>query len=267
MFGYPVITVSLFCLFKSMTSWHRARPCLFCHAYMLGHIHAHCLTRCRTLFTERHANWTIGGRCKHDAPAHLTASSTQPVSFELLKKHSFEWRRAVIALLQLVAHARTKNRLCLPKVVNDKPGECEAPMCEMCATGEEKRQSLSSWIPPPIWRRLTKQNSHSRSHTFHTLSTQLDSSGGRGSFHAASAKGQSHVTDRWFRFMHEDSVKLEQRHLLHRLCLINSILWPLLFLILILSRLYVVLKLTCKQVMASQRPIILFFWPVTLGSK
>lgn len=87
-----------------------------------------------------------------------------------------------------------KNGLCLPKVVNDKLGECEASTCEMCATGEEKQQSLFSWIPLSIWRRLTKQNSHSRSYTFHTLSTQLDSSGGRSSFHAASAKGQSHVT-------------------------------------------------------------------------
>lgn len=56
------------------------------------------------------------------------------------------------------------------------------------------------------------------------------------------------------RFMREDSLKLEQRHLLHPLCLINSIMWPLLFLI--LSLLYAVLKLTCKQVMVILRTSI-----------
>lgn len=61
-------------------------------------------------------------------------------------------------------------------------------MCEICATGDEKQQSLSSLIPLSISRRLTKQNTHSQSCTFHTFSTQPASSGGP-------AKGQSHVTD------------------------------------------------------------------------
>lgn len=110
-------------VFKPVTVFSNlARSCrhaqthTYTHTVSLGAEHSEC-----------HANCTIGARCKLDTPADLTVQSKQPASFELLKKHLFEWTR-VAFLCSCWPHSH-KNGLCLQKVLNDKLRECEAPTC------------------------------------------------------------------------------------------------------------------------------------------
>lgn len=156
------------------------------------HNNTQSLSWCRTLwlFTEGHANWTIGARCKHGAPADLTVQSKQPASFELLKKHLFEWRRVVIAsLCSCWPHSHKKQALvCRRHWLTNWGNVRRRRVGDLCYWWRDTTKPVSL-IPLSIKRRWTKQNTLSQSYTFHTFSTHSNSSVGQSGSHTATVAG------------------------------------------------------------------------------
>ena len=100
-------------------------------------------------------------------PADLTLQSKQPVSFELLMKHLFEWRWVFGFWSSCRPHS-DRNRLSLHKVLSDKLWECEAPTCVWSALLLWERNKAFLFFNTSVYAEETALRLNTFIHIFHT---------------------------------------------------------------------------------------------------